>query len=179
VTPLGCVTGRFQPVHRQHLELFEIALDAHEHLAVGVTNPDTEGRRRVATSAHRHTSAANPFTYFERSRLLAAAVAERGLASRVTIVPFDLNRSATWDQYVPLDARQYVRAYSDWERQKADWLREAGYEVTVLVGVPDTRLSASDIRRLLRAGGDWPSEMPPATVPVLRDLLARRPMDRR
>ena len=38
---LGCVTGRFQPVHEQHLELFGIALAECAHQIVAVTNPDT------------------------------------------------------------------------------------------------------------------------------------------
>ena len=64
------VTGRFQPVHHQHLELFALALAEHDHLVVAVTNPDSGARHEAATSTHRHTDAANPFTYFERLRLL-------------------------------------------------------------------------------------------------------------
>ena len=37
---LACVTGRFQPVHHQHLDLFEIALREAGYLIVAVTNPE-------------------------------------------------------------------------------------------------------------------------------------------
>src|SRR6185503_2780148 len=84
----AAVTGRFQPVHHQHLELFALALAEHDHLVVAVTNPDSGARHEAATSTHRHTDAANPFTYFERLRLLRAALDGAGLADRASVVPF-------------------------------------------------------------------------------------------
>lgn len=175
---LGCVTGRFQPVHDQHLELFEIALADCAHLVVAVTNPDTGARHEEAASPHRHTDAANPFSYFERVRLLEAALQERGFAGRTTIVPFDLTRSALWPQYVPRTARHYVRAYGDWERQKATWLERAGYAVTLLDGDPSSRLSAGDIRAGMRTGR-WRRLVPAATVPLLEEFLDRAREGRR
>ncbi len=177
---LGCVTGRFQPVHNQHLALFEIALAQCGYLVVAVTNPDIAARHQESTSTHRHTPAANPFSYFERVRLLEAAVRERGLAERTTMVPFDLTRRDVWGQYVPLSARQYVRAYSDWERQKARWFEQAGYTVTLLDGDSSDRLSASDIRADMRDGHDgWRAFVPAATVPLLTELLDLVPMGAR
>ena len=73
-------------------------------------------------------------------------------------------------EYVPLEAHQYVRAYSDWEVEKAAQLRTGGYAVTVLDGDPGAKLDATDIR----AGfddGSWVGLVPAATVPVLRSLL--------
>ncbi len=172
---LGCVTGRFQPVHDQHLELIGIALTECEHVIVAVTNPDPAARHEEATSAHRHTRAANPFTYFERSRLLTAALAGAGWAERTTVVPFDLTRPPLWPEYVPLDARQYVRAYDGWERQKAAALEAAGYPVTVLDGDPATKRSATDIRAQL-ATGTTPCAVPPAATPVLTAFLAAVPL---
>lgn len=166
---LACVTGRFQPVHTQHVELFEIALRDADHLVVAITNPDPGARREEAASAHRHRSSANPFTYFERVRLLAAALGE--LAGRTTIVPFDLTRPEHWAGYVPLHARQVVRAYGDWERHKARLLAGAGYPVTLLDGDPARRVSASEVRARLAGGTGWESLVPDAVVPVLRALL--------
>jgi nicotinamide-nucleotide adenylyltransferase len=180
MTELACVTGRFQPVHHQHLELFELALHRCEHLVVAITNPDLGARHEESTSAHRHTDAANPFTYFERVQLLDAALTEHGWGERTTIVPFDLTRPGHWAEYVPLRARHFVRAYSDWERQKAQWVGEAGYPVTVLDGDPARKLSATDIRRLLAGGTEsWKAHVPASVVPVLDRLLAETPMEAR
>lgn len=172
----GCVTGRFQPVHDQHLELIGIALAGCEHVIVAVTNPDTGARHQEATSAHRHTAAANPFTFYERCRLLTAALAGAGWAGRTTVVPFDLTRPALWPEYVPLDARQFVRAYDGWERQKAAALEAGGYAVTVLDGDPAAKRTATAIRALLAGGAGWREAVPAGVAPVLAELLAAAPM---
>ena len=175
MSPFGCVTGRFQPIHEQHLELFDIALTECKHLIVAVTNPDTGARHEEPTSNHRHTDSANPFTYFERVQLIQAVIQHRGLTECVTIVPFNLTRADLWPQYVPLSARQFVRAFSEWERQKALWLEQAGYALTLLDGDPSTRLSSSDIRASMRAGDDrWRRLVSAVIVPLLDDLLSRQ-----
>ena len=169
---LACVTGRFQPVHDQHLELFAIALRDADHLIVAITNPDHEARHEEPSSAHRHLAEANPFTYFERARLLQAALAAKGWTERTTIVPFDLTRPACWPDYVPPHARHLVRVYSGWERRKADLLRDAGYPVTVIDGDPATKTSATDIRARLREDRAVRSGLVPEGVaPVLAELL--------
>lgn len=176
---LGCVTGRFQPVHHQHMQLFELVLERCDHLVVAVTNPDAAARHEETTSAHRHTTEANPFTYYERARLIGAAVAAKGLVARVTVVPFDMTRRDHWPHYVPLAARQYVRAYSEWERQKAGWLAEGGYAVTVLPGDTAAKQSSTVVRERLRTGDGWQPLVPPATVGLLRELLADKSMAQR
>jgi nicotinamide mononucleotide adenylyltransferase len=174
---LACVTGRFQPVHDQHVELFGIALAECDRLVVAVTNPDPGARHEEPTSAHRHTATANPFTYYERLRLLDAALAGAGLRERCTVVPFDLTRPAAWPHYVPLHARHFVRAYDPWERRKAALLADAGYAVTVLEGDPGRRLSGTEVRRLLAEGRREAAAA--GTGGVLAELLACRPMGER
>jgi nicotinamide mononucleotide adenylyltransferase len=171
VSALACVTGRFQPVHAQHLELFDVALRGADHLVVAITNPDLGARHEEATSPHRHLRSANPFTYYERVQLLTAALADRDLTATTTIVPFDLTEPEHWPEYVPLHAKHLVRAYSDWERHKARLLTEAGYAVEILDGNPDGRLSASEIRARIEEGTGWEELVPAAVVPVLRTLL--------
>lgn len=174
--PLGCVTGRFQPLHRQHVELFGIALSRCDRLVVAITNPDPGSRRPEASSAHRHREDANPLTYYERAVLVGAALAEEGWAGRAVTVPFDLTRPEHWPAYVPLGARHFVRAFSGWEREKAARLAAAGYPVTVLDGDPAQKLSATLVRELLATGDDrWVEHVPPATVELLRAFLPRRP----
>lgn len=174
MTMLACVTGRFQPVHVQHVELFGIALREADHLVVAVTNPDHTARHEESTSDHRHTDGANPFGYFERLRLLEAALSGAGFSGRASVVPFDLTRPRVWPEYVPLEAHQFVRAYDAWEREKADRLAAAGYRVTVLEGDPAGKIAATAVRAALASGHGWEDAVPPATVPVLRRLRGRR-----
>jgi cytidyltransferase-like protein len=178
-TSLVCVTGRFQPVHADHLRLFGAALATGDRLVVAVTNPDPGSRQQDPASPHRHRADANPFTYFERVELLTAALtAPDGLgaqcAARVRIVPFDLSRPEHWAHYVPLSAVQHVGVYGPWEQQKVRRLAAAGYRVAQVPGDPRTRRTSTAVRAALRAGRDWEPLVPPATVPLLRALLAGR-----
>jgi len=176
---LACVTGRFQPVHADHLRLMRRALDERGRLVVGITNPDPGVRRPEPASGHRHLPEANPFTYYERLELLAAALASLegvgpAAAPGVRFVPFDLGRPEQWAAYVPLSAVQYVGVSADWEREKARRLVAAGYQVVAVAGDPASRRSASDVRVALRRGEGWEPLVPPATVAPLRALLAAR-----
>jgi cytidyltransferase-like protein len=174
--PLVCVTGRFQPVHADHLALVRTALAAGGRLVVGVTNPDPGARRAEPTSAHRHRSDANPFTFYERVELLAAALGDELGLGDVRVVPFDLGRPEHWAHYVPLSAVQHVGMSGPWEREKARRLAAGGYRV-VEVPREGARRSSTAIRACLRSGGDWEPLVPPATVPLLRALLAARAAD--
>lgn len=174
MTGYACVTGRFQPVHEQHLELIGMALSRADQVVVGITNPDTNARRAELTSAHRHTPEANPFSYFERLVLLRAALQAKGWHDQVVIVPFDLTRPFCWAEYVPLQTLQVVRIFSDWEKEKGRQLREAGYPVWEVPGDPDSKLHAADIRSAMTANRDWTTMVPATTVPLLRNMLATR-----
>lgn len=176
---LTCVTGRFQPVHDDHLRLFRAALTTCDRLIVGVTNPDPGTRRLEPGSEHRHRVDANPFTYYERLELLAAALGtaegiEPPVAERVRIVPFDLGRPEHWSHYVPLSAVQYVGAYGTWEREKVRRLAAGGYQVVEVPGDERTRRSSTTIRAALRAGTGWEQMVPTGTIEPLRALLANR-----
>jgi nicotinamide mononucleotide adenylyltransferase len=177
---LSCVTGRFQPVHRQHLDLFLEALGTSERLIVAVTNPDPGTREPRTESAHRHLPEANPFTFYERLRLVRAALAGAGVAgSRVDVVPFPIHHPAVWSHYVPLTARHLVRVSSPWEEAKARELEAAGYAVRVLPGDDATRLSGTEVRRALREGGPWRAMLPDAVVPLVERFVAERPLAER
>ena len=101
---LSCLTGRFQPVHLQHVELFEMALAGSDDLVIAITNPDPAARHEELSSPQRHTQPNNAFTYFERARLIGDLVHALGLSRQVSIVPFDLTRPAAWAHYVPMSA---------------------------------------------------------------------------
>ena len=177
--PLACVTGRFQPVHADHLRLFRLALVACSRLVVAVTNPDPGTRRPESASAHRHLDEANPFTYFERLELLTAALGSSEgvgpeIAARVRIVPFDLGRPDHWPHYVPFSAVQYIGVYGPWEREKSRRLAAAGYRVVEVAGDERTRRTSTAIRQALRAREAWEPLVPSATVEPLTNLLADR-----
>ena len=171
MTAPACVTGRFQPVHEDHLRLFRMGLEEQGRLIVGVTNPDPSSRRPERESDHRHREDANPFTYWERCELLLAALDHD---ARVVIVPFDLGRPELWEGYAPLDAVQYVGRGGPWETEKARRLAAAGYRVVEVEPGRGERRTSTGIRAAMRSGAAWEPLVPPATVAPLRAMLARR-----
>lgn len=163
--------GRFQPFHNGHLEVALAALAAGSHVFVGITNPDVRSLRSHDSNAHRHRREDNPFRYHERARMIAAALSDARIApASYTIVPFPLENAALWETYVPLDAVQFVRVFSAWEEQKLTMLREGGYNVHMLRGLPDHKISAGDIRRAMLAGADWRRDLSPSVVRLCDDI---------
>jgi len=174
-----CVSGRFQPLHADHLSLMRQATASCRHLVVAITNPDPGTRRLAPESSHRHTADANPFTFYERLELVTSALSSsEGLGEawggRVTVVPLDLGRPQHWSHYVPLETIQYVRVHGPWEREKARRLAEGGYRVIEVPGDPGRRRTSTAIREAMRSGPGWEDLVPAATVLPLRTMLAHR-----
>ena len=149
---LAAVTGRFQPFHAGHLDLVRIALGEAERVIIGITNPDPGSWREHSDSAHRHRPEANPFTFYERMSMIADVLADEGVSGRCAIVAFPLDRPEVWGHYIPQSAVQYVRAFSEWERSKADLLASGGYAVRLFDGDPAREVRASSIRAAVREG---------------------------
>ena len=178
-SPLIAVTGRFQPIHNDHLDLMLGAVDECGQLIVGVTNPDARSRVVDSASPHRHRATANPFSYFERHSLIARSLTTAGLKlAQFTIVPFPLEAPELWHDYIPKHAVQLVRTFTKWEDRKVELLRSGGYEVRAIQGNVETRISATDVRAAMAAGTDWRKHLPAGAIRELTAMgdeeLARR-----
>jgi nicotinamide-nucleotide adenylyltransferase len=168
--PFGMVHLRAQPFHNDHLEYVLTALSLTEHLIVGITNPDPSTFREEPSSPHRHLAGANPYTYFQRARMIELSLDREGVAlSRVTVVPFDPTDPAKWSYYLPVASAvtQYVRLFSSWEDRKADLLRAYGFDVYVVDRRAEKQVTATQVRELLQSGGDWRRLVPDGTAAVL------------
>jgi cytidyltransferase-like protein len=177
--PAVCLTGRFQPFHRDHLELARHGLTLAERLVVGITNPDPAARVAHPASAHRHLDESNPLDYAQRAALVQAALHAAGVpASRYAILPFPLDEPGAWASLLPPGTPQLVRVFGDWEREKVRRFAASAFPPIVLQGDPVTRLSATDIRRDIRAGEPWQTQLPDGARELLADWL-RDPAVRR
>jgi nicotinamide mononucleotide adenylyltransferase len=66
-------------------------------IIVGLTNPDPELILEEGTSGHRHLSESNPFTFFERLRMICETLLDCNLSpERVIIIPFPINFHDRW-----------------------------------------------------------------------------------
>jgi nicotinamide-nucleotide adenylyltransferase len=169
----GMIHGRFQPFHNGHLEYLRGAAARSAEVFVGVTNPDPARVKEEASDPFRHLPESNPFTYVERLLMIEAVAEDEDI--RAHVIPFPVNEPELWDAYVPRDAVQFIRHFSDWGGTKIERLRSAGYEVVVLDEGTEKEISGADVRSVIRGGGDWRSLVPPGVARVI-DSLERVPV---
>jgi nicotinamide mononucleotide adenylyltransferase len=98
---------------------------------------------------------------------------ERYPMERIYIVPLPIHHPDRWRYYIPAGTAIFVVVYADWERKKAERLREAGYEV-VEVNHLEKCISSQQIRSLIRAGGNWEELVPPAVARFIRQRPGSR-----
>lgn len=86
----GLLCGRFQPVHRGHIELIRRALDHCDHLIIAIGSAQESRTKR------------NPFSFEERKELLRRSL--WGLNKKVTIIPVEdrkqIRDDSGWGNYL-------------------------------------------------------------------------------
>jgi nicotinamide-nucleotide adenylyltransferase len=165
---VACFTGRFQPFHNQHLEVLSALSREFDQIIIGITNPDLENLFEHAASQHRHTDAANPFSYESRVRIIKASISELSELNgvEIEIIPFDLTQPSSWA--VPAETVFALRIFSSWEASKLDLFTGQGFEVLELP-TPVTKLSASDIREALTTNDStWHSHVAPGAISTIQ-----------
>jgi len=150
------------------------ALERCDELTIGLTNPDPARREVEREDPTRHRPENNPLTYWERFRVVREVLLEDGVApSRFGIVPFDVNHLDTfpWEQYMPRDARWFLRVKGTWGEEKARRLEARGLRVVRLPFREYTQISGSGIRRAI-AGGEasWRGAVPPPVASMLESM---------
>ena len=139
-----------------------------DRIIIGVTNPDIENLSEHAASLHRHTDAANPFSYESRVQIIKDSISELTDLNNVEIeiIPFDLTQPSSWA--VPAETVFALRIFSTWEASKLDLFTGQGFEVLELPA-PATKISASDIRKTLTTNDStWHSHVAPGAVSTIQ-----------
>ncbi len=164
---VACFTGRFQPFHRQHLEVLSALSQKYDRIIIGVTNPDLNNLQEHSASQHRHTDDANPFSYESRVSIIQDSIADvpEINAAAIEIIAFDLNDPASW--HVPTDTVFALRIFSPWEASKSTLFSDFGFGVLELPA-PTVKLSASNIRQLLIANdSSWKTFVAPSAIATI------------
>ena len=139
-----------------------------DRIIIGVTNPDIENLFEHAASLHRHTDAANPFSYESRVQIIKDSISELTDLNNVEIeiIPFDLTQPDSWT--VPAETVFALRIFSAWEASKLDLFTGQGFDVLELPA-PATKISASDIRKTLTTNDStWHSHVAPGAVSTIQ-----------
>jgi nicotinamide mononucleotide adenylyltransferase len=167
--------GRFQPVHIQHLEYLLATGQRGKHLIVGITNPSRRAPIPSPTAPHRAEPEANPFSYFDRYRMIRATLLKEGMrANTFTIVPAVLGSPALLDTLPsPKHMVCYITINDAWGKEKCRIIEKAGIHVEVLWERTDPSglITGTMIRNRIRAGARWDEFVPEPAASVLREIL--------
>lgn len=168
------VFGRFQPLHLGHLEYLEAARKRADCLVIGVTNPNIGTLIHDDADPGRSRPDSNPFPYFDRHQMIAAALIDAGWSCHdFAIVPAPINSPAEMASFLPAPELTLacITVYDQWGDRKIDLVSNLGYEVEVLWrrGSASRLTSGTKIRDAMRTGGDWRSFVPAAVARYLDD----------
>lgn len=161
---LGAVCGRFQIFHNDHLQYALAAKAKCRRLIVGITSPDKSVNPLEAVDPHRALDEANPCTYYERMKMVEAALLEAGVPREdFDIVPFPIGKPELMRFYIPVGTHLFVTILDEWGHCKTDRLKDYGYDVEVLWERHDKAISSSMMRQLITAQKEWRQYVPGAT----------------
>lgn len=167
---IGVIHGRFQPLHKGHMEYLLAGKSRCKFLYVGITNPDPRLTEDNQANINRSLESSNPFTYYERLLMITESLIEAGVPhSDFAVIPFPINVPELIKYYAPREALYFATIYDEWGKEKISILRSLGLDVDVMwERSNETRVaSGTEIRKLMKNGGRWESLVPNAAVAVI------------
>lgn len=166
----GMILGRFQVFHNGHMRYLTEAMRYCDYLLIGITNSDPLLVKRTEKAPHRSEHISNPFTYYERMKMIQKVCEELEISKQnYDIVPVPLDFPENIKYYVPKDILIMVTIHDDWSLEKKKRLEGQGYKVQILFdeyGVK--KISSTDIRKLIAEGKDYSPYVPSSVYHFLK-----------
>lgn len=167
----GCVHGRFQPPHLEHLEYIQAALKKVEHLFIGIAQPDAPPHLDACMDdPHRGQAPDNPLTYVERCEAIEKMLTSVGIhREKYSFTKFPIDRPDELPHYIPTSVVCFTTIRDEWNLRKIEKLQAQGYSVHVLWDKRDEAgISGTEIRKLIRESNDaWEEKVHPSVVGYL------------
>ena len=154
----GALIGRFQPLHKGHLEAIKFALKHVDRLVI------------VVGSAQKNHEKRNPFTAGERVEMLWRTLKSEGLLDRVVIIPVpDVENHDIWVYTVRTLTPKFEVVFSN-DPLTLMLFERAGVKT---IEVPLTNRSvymATEVRRRMVEGENWEELVPPEVAEFIREI---------
>ena len=151
------VVGRFQPLHKGHMEVIRKCAEESVHITIG-----------IGSAQYSHTPE-NPFTAGERYMMINKALRDEGVTN-YSIVPIeDINRYPIWVSHVTSLVPPFKTVYSNNPITKR-LFEEAGYEVRQSPLYNREIFSGTEIRRRIVNDEEWRSLVPPSVAEIIDDI---------
>jgi cytidyltransferase-like protein len=162
----GSAHGRFQPLHKGHMEYLLGAKEQCDFLWIGITQYIIERLTATPVDQHRSEPTNNPLTYFERAVIIQRAMVQAGIdESQFAIMPFPVEMPEILHEFLPLDIPIFTTIYDEWNRHKVKEFEKRGYQVIVLWERDHKEFVGLEVRdKILNGDHAWETLVPPATV---------------
>ena len=161
------MVGRFQPVHKGHIEVVKQILQEVDELIIG-----------VGSSQEGYTFE-NPFTADERVFMIEKALKEAKVdRSRIHIVQIpDVHDDKRWVQHVVSLSPEFSVVYSGnpWVQRLFE---EAGYEVRVPPPFRRKEYQGMEIRDRMLKGEKWEHLIPESVLEIVKKINAIERIER-
>ncbi len=151
------VIGRFQPLHKGHMDVIRVCAEESEHLTVGIG------------SAQYSHEPDNPFTAGERYTMIDEALRDAGIVNYSIVPVEDLNRYSVWTAHVVSMCPPFSAVYTNNPFTRR-LFQEAGYAVRASPMYDREIYSGTEVRRRMVEGGDWRSLVPAPVAEVIDSI---------
>lgn len=155
----GLFIGRFQPLHKGHIEIIKKILREVDELIIGIG------------SAQESHTLENPFTAGERELMILRSLAEEKIdLSRVHIIPIpDVNNNSVWVSHVLSLSPPFHVVYSG-NPLVCRLFREAGFTVRKPPMVKRKEYWGTEIRERMVKNKNWRELVPKAVAEVIEEI---------
>jgi len=153
----GLYIGRFQPMHKGHLDVLRYILGQTDELIIA-----------IGSAQESHTPR-NPFTAGERFEMIRSVIREEGFdLSSIYIVPVeDVKRNSIWVSHVLSLVPHFDVVYAN-EPLATYLFEEAGFEVRKTLLFSRSSYSSTHVRESIVGGSDWQDLVPPSIFDYIR-----------
>ena len=152
--------GRFQPLHKGHVEAIEFAKNNSDKLYIIVGSAEKSNQKR------------NPFSFEERKRMIELAINEKELQDNISIVPInDANNHTEWISSIKNTIGEYNLIFTNDELTERLFKKEEKEVINVPL-IERKVLSATEVRNRLELDKEWKSLVIPEIADYLTEINA-------
>ena len=155
----GLFVGRFQPVHKGHVEVIKRIMKEVDELVIV-----------VGSSQYSHRLD-NPFTAGERITMIRKALEEEGIQlPRIWIIPVpDVHQHALWVSQIVGYSPKFDVVYANEPLTRRLFI-EAGFNVEPMPMIKREVYLATEIRKRMLAGENWKELVPSSVAKFIKDI---------
>ena len=155
----GLFVGRFQPVHKGHVEVIKRIMKEVDELVIV-----------VGSSQYSHRLD-NPFTAGERITMIRKALEEEGMQlPRIWIIPVpDVHQHALWVSQIVGYSPKFDVVYANEPLTRRLFI-EAGFNVEPMPMIKREVYLATEIRKRMLAGENWKELVPSSVAKLIKDI---------